>query len=363
MSALRLGVIGVGHLGKEHARILSGLPGVTLAGVADVNAAQAEMVARRCGTKAFPDYRPLLDVIDAAVIAVPTTQHHAVAGDVLNAGIPALVEKPLAATLEQAEALLASSLARSVLLQVGHIERFNPAFEALRELVFTPKYVSSERLGGYTGRSSDVGVVLDLMIHDIDLLLALVASPVTHVEALGVSVLGGPEDVAAARVVFDDGCVADLRASRLASATLRRMQAWGPEGFASLDFARKNLTLTQPSAALCRHRAGQRPFGEPELLALKQDLLGGHLQVQEINGDGCDQLTKELHEFVHCVRTGDRPRAGGEEGCAAIALATRILESIQAHRWDGKAGNLRGPNAFVPPPTTPLRSPEAGVAA
>src|SRR5262245_458125 len=243
MSALRLGVIGVGHLGKEHARILSGLPGVVLAGAADVNAAQAETVARRCATKAYPDYRPLLDVIDAAVIAVPTSQHHAVAGDVLQAGIPALVEKPLAGTLEQAEALLASSKSNSVLLQVGHIERFNPAFEALQKRSFTPKYVSSERLGAYTGRSTDVGVVLDLMIHDIDLLVALVRSPVTRVEALGVSVLGGPEDVATARVVFESGCVADLRASRLATATLRRMQAWGPEGFASLDFARKHLTL------------------------------------------------------------------------------------------------------------------------
>jgi predicted dehydrogenase len=363
MSALRVGVIGVGHLGKEHARILSGLPDLTLTGVADVNGVQAETVARRCGTKAYADYRPLLEVIDAVVIAVPTSQHHAVAGDVLRAGIPALVEKPLAGTLEQAEDLLASSRSRSVLLQVGHIERFNPAFEALRERPFTPKYVASERLGGYTGRSTDVGVVLDLMIHDIDLLLALVSSSITRVEALGVSVLGGPEDVATARVVFESGCVADLRASRVAAATLRRMQAWGPEGFASLDFARKHVTLMQPSAALRHHRSGQHPFDAATLTTLRQDLLGGQLQVQEISGDGRDQLTNELKEFVQCVRTGHRPRAGGEEGCAAIALATRILESIQTHAWDGAAGALCGPNAFAKPGATLFQPPETGIAA
>jgi len=205
--------------------------------------------------------------------------------------------------------------------------------------------------------------VLDLMIHDIDLLVALVLSPVTRVEALGVSVLGGPEDVATARVVFESGCVADLRASRLATATLRRMQAWGPEGFASLDFARKHLTLTQPSAALCRHRSGQHPFDAATLTTLKQDLLGGHLQVRDIASNGCDQLTSELKEFVHCVRTGDRPRAGGEEGCAAIALATRILKSIQTHAWDGAVGALSGPNAFATPGATLFPPAETGIAA
>lgn len=363
MSALRVGVIGVGHLGKEHARILSGLPGIVLAGVADVNEAQAEAVAQRCGTRAYAEYLPLLDTIDAAVIAVPTCHHHAVASDVLRRGIPALVEKPLASTGNQAEDLLALSRRHNALLQVGHIERFNPAFEALLGRPLSPKYVFCERLGGYTGRSSDVGVVLDLMIHDIDLLLALVPSPVTHVEAFGVSVLGGPEDMATARVIFADGCVADLRASRLAASPSRRMQAWGPEGFASLDFARKHLTLVQPSQALVQHRSGKRPFDAAIHATLKQDLLGRHLQMVEVIGDGCDQLTSELREFVHCVRTGERPRAAGEEGCAALALATRILDSIAAHAWDGAAGTQIGPNAFAMLPTAIFSPTERGLAA
>jgi predicted dehydrogenase len=363
MSALRVGVIGVGHLGKEHARILSGLPDVTLAGVADVNAAQAEAVALRCRTKAYSDYRQLLEDIDAAVIAVPTSHHHAVAGDVLQHGIPALVEKPLASTRRQAEDLLAASTSKGVLLQVGHVERFNPAFEALQRRPLTPKYVLGERLGSYTGRSTDVGVVLDLMIHDIDLLLALVKSSVTRAEALGISVLGGAEDVATARVVFANGCVADLRASRLAASPLRRMQVWGPEGFATLDFARKHLTLMQPSADLCRHRSGQRPLDAVTMETVPQDLLGRHLQLLEVAGDGCDQLTSELKEFLRCVRTGERPRASGEEGHAAVALAAQILESIQTHSWDGLAGGAVGPNAFAMPPAALFGPAESGIAA
>src|SRR5262249_7278692 len=183
MTTLRVGVIGVGHLGKEHARILSGLSGVNLAGVADVNAAQAEAIALRCGTKPHSDYRTLLDGIDAAVVAVPTCHHHAVAADVLGRGIPTLVEKPLASTPDEAKTLLALSRAKHVLLQVGHVERFNPAFEALQQRPLTPKYIFGERSGGYTGRSTDIGVVLDLMIHDIDLVLVLVKSSVARVEA------------------------------------------------------------------------------------------------------------------------------------------------------------------------------------
>src|SRR5262245_56230018 len=331
MTALRIGVIGVGHLGKEHARICCGLPGITLVGVADLNPVQAESVAQRCGSRAHTDYRALLDEIDAAVIAVPTAQHHAIASEVLSRGIPSLVEKPLAATEDQAEELVSISRKYGALLQVGHIERFNPAFEALLGRPLTPKYVCAERLGSYTGRSTDIGVVLDLMIHDIDLLLALVQSPLRRVEALGVSVFGGPEDMVTARLVFDDGCVAELRASRLAASPARRMHVWGPQGFASIDFARRHLTLVQPAAELRLHRNGQQPFSAATLSTMQQHLFTRHLQTLEINGAACDQLTLELQEFAECIRSGRRPRVGGEEACAAIAVATRILESIRVH--------------------------------
>ncbi len=226
MVRLRLAVIGVGHLGKEHARILSGLPGVELVGVADVNAAQAETVAQRCGTRAFGDYRSLLPLVDAAVVVVPTFQHHAVAADFLRRGIPILVEKPLAADVTQAAELVELARRQAVVLQVGHIERFNPAFEELTRRPFRPRFVSCERIGPFTGRSTDIGAVLDLMIHDLDLLLALVQCPVREVEALGLSVLGGHEDVAQARLLFENGCVANLSVSRVSAAAVRRMQMW-----------------------------------------------------------------------------------------------------------------------------------------
>ncbi|HKI31321.1 MAG TPA: Gfo/Idh/MocA family oxidoreductase [Gemmataceae bacterium] len=343
MTRLRLAVIGVGHLGKEHARILAGLPEVELAGVADVNAAQGEAVALRCGTRPFADYRALLPRVDAAVVVVPTAYHHAVAVEFLRRGLPVLVEKPLAADLSQAGELVELARRQGVTLQVGHIERFNPAFEELCRRPLRPRFVTCERLGSFTGRSSDIGAVLDLMIHDLDLLLALVRSPVRDVQALGLSVLGGHEDVAAARLVFENGCVANLSASRVSAAPLRRMQVWSAEGFACVDFAKKHLTLVQPSEELRQQRLDPRRLDAAALALLKAELYGRHLQTLELDCQGGDQLTRELQDFLHCVRTGERPRASGEDGRDALALATRVLDSLRAHRWEGHADGPAGP--------------------
>ena len=173
MGRLRVAVVGVGHLGQSHARVLAGLPDVELVGVADVNAAQARAVAERCRTTPYDDWRPLVPLVDAATVVVPTRDHFSVASEFLRRGVPLLVEKPLAATLEQAEELVALAAAGGALLQVGHIERFNPAYEALLRCPIQPKFVECERHGPFTGRSTDIGVVFDLMIHDLDLLLAL----------------------------------------------------------------------------------------------------------------------------------------------------------------------------------------------
>jgi predicted dehydrogenase len=337
MSRLRLAVIGVGHLGKEHARILAGMPDAELVGVADVNAAQAEAVAGRCGTRAFADFRALLPHVDAAVVVVPTVYHHAVATEFLRRGIPVLVEKPLAADLAQADELVELARRHRAVLQVGHIERFNPAFEELRRRPLRPRFVACERLGSFSGRSTDIGAVLDLMIHDLDLLLALVPGPVRSVEALGMSVLGGHEDVAHARVVFENGCVANLSASRVSAAPLRRMQVWAAEGFACVDFARKHLTLVQPSDELRGRRLDPRRLDAAGLALLKAELHERHLRPLELDCQGGDQLTCELQDFLHCVRTGDRPRVSGEEGRDALALAERVLESLRGQAWEGDA--------------------------
>jgi predicted dehydrogenase len=285
MRRLRIGVVGVGHLGKEHARILAGLPDVELVGVADVDADQAEAVALRCNTRAFTEYQPLLPLVDAAVIVTPTVHHYGVASTFLRRGVPLLVEKPLAPTLAEAEELVDLARLQGVVLQVGHIERFNPAFENLQTRPLQPKFISGQRLGLFSGRSSDIGAVLDLMIHDLDLLLTLVRSPVQSVEAVGLSVLGGHEDMAHARLTF--------------------------------DAATKQL--------------------------LKNDLIGRHLQVLEMDCNQGDQLTRELEDFIHCVRTGGRPRVSGEDGRDAVALALRVVQSLENHAWNGDHQGPCGP--------------------
>jgi predicted dehydrogenase len=336
MSRLRLGVIGVGHLGSKHAGILTGLPDVELVGVADVNLENARLVAEHCGTRAFSDYRPLLGGVDAAILAVPTVHHHAVAREILSAGIPLLVEKPLASTPEQADELVSLARSRGVVLQVGHIERFNPAFEELQRLPLRPRVINCQRLSAFTGRSTDIGAVLDLMIHDIDLLLALVQAPVASVHAVGVTLLGGHEDATSAQVVFANGCLANLTASRVNATPLRQMQVWGPEGHALVDFARRSLTLIQA--------ADVKRWPKPGIVAPRKPEAGcPFLDVLELDRNQGDQLTRELQEFVHCVRSGETPRCGGEEGRDALVLAGRILSSIAANTEAEVSADRPGP--------------------
>jgi predicted dehydrogenase len=358
MARLRMAVVGVGHLGKEHARVLAGLSGVELVGVADVNAEQAQAVARRVGTRAYTDFRALLPLVDAACVVVPTAHHYAVAGEFLRHGIPLLIEKPMAATLAQADALLDLAEPHGTLIQVGHIERFNPVFQEIQRRPLQPKYVVCERAGPFSGRSLDIGVVMDLMIHDLDLVRALVRSEVTAAEGLGLSLFGEQEDLANARLHFADGCVADFTASRASQSASRQMQIWAPEGYARLDFMNRRLTLLQPSDQLRRHGLDPRQLDPPALAGFKQDLYGRHLQVQEIDLAGGDQLTWELQHFVQCVQTGSRPCVSGEDGREGVALAGRILDSLRAHAWEGHADGPVGPLHLPPPRGALLRGPD-----
>jgi predicted dehydrogenase len=362
MARLRMAVVGVGHLGKEHARILAGLDEVELVGVADVNREQAETVARRVGTRAFTDYWPLLNQVDAACVVVPTSEHYAVAAEFLRRGVPVLVEKPLAATVEEAEGLVELAERHRTVLQVGHIERFNPAFEELLTRPLQAKFVTCERLGPFTGRAADVGVVLDLMIHDLDLVLALVRAPVRRVEAIGVSLFGRHEDVANARLHFGNGCIATLNASRASPAPQRCMQVWAPEGYARVDFARRRLLLVQPSAELRRHGLDPDRLDPATRARLKEELFGRYLEVLELDRNQGDQLTRELQEFVCCARGEAKPRADGEAALSALALAARVLDSIRSHAWEGHMQGPVGP-LQVPGPLGPLFTPHQGEAA
>ena len=336
MARLRIGVVGVGHLGKEHARILSGLPEVELVGVVDTSPAQAQAIAEKCQTKAFTDYRELVPLVQAAVIVVPTAYHHEVATAYLRAGVPVLVEKPFAPTVAQADEVLNLARQRGLVVQVGHIERFNPAFEELQRRPLVPKYIRAERNSGFSGRSTDVGVVMDMMIHDLDLVLALVKSPVARVEALGVAVLNGNEDIAHATVHFANGAVASLSANRVSAEPSRRMQVMGPEGFAVVDFAKKSVTLTQRAEHLRSGKIDSRTADAATLTSLRTELYTRHLETQTLDRSGGDQLTAELRDFIRAVTTGSAPRVDGVAGRDAVALAQQIVSALNAHCWDAR---------------------------
>lgn len=335
MSRLRVAVVGVGHLGKEHARILASLDEVELVGVADVNLEQARHVAHQLGTQSFNDYWPLLNLVDAASIVVPTTMHHGVASEFLRRGIPVLVEKPLAPNQQEADQLVELADRQGTILQVGHIERFNPAFEELTRVALHPKFIRAERQGPFSGRSFDVGVVLDLMIHDLDLILTLVKSPVVEVQALGVSVFGGHEDVANARLTFAEGCVAEVTASRASQRPRRHMHLWGPEGYAALDFAKRQVTLVQPSEELRTQGLNPARLDPSARARIREDLFDRYLETVTRDGQAQDQLTCELRDFVRAVRTGNSPRVTGHDGRAALVLAERIVATLKAHPWCG----------------------------
>ncbi len=352
MSRLRAAVIGVGRLGGFHAGKLARIESVELAGVVDPLPSRRNQVAAECGTRALADYHPLLDRIDAAVIATPTQLHHPIALELLDRGIHLLVEKPLCSTAAQADDLVRTARRRGLVLQVGHIERFNPAFGAVSEHLADPKYIEAVRAGQFSFRSTDIGVVLDLMIHDIDLVLSLVRSRVRKVEALGLSVLGGHEDVANARVEFHSGCVAVLSASRVSYQPVRRMHVWTSRAFASVDFAARKSTLVRPSEMLADRRFDLDSL-PPEQIEEKDRLLEELLPREEQQAEPVDALELELHDFLESIRTSRAPRVTGEHGRDALALAERILNKIHAHAWDEKPDGLVGPMAVPRPSVIP----------
>jgi predicted dehydrogenase len=357
MKPLRVGVVGVGHLGQHHARILATMPGVRLVGVADASPERAATVAARCQTAALADHRRLLTALDAVVVAVPTALHRAVAGAFLERGIATLVEKPMGATLADAEQLVVLADATGAVLQVGHIERFNPALQALERLSVRPKYINAERLSTFTFRSTDIGVVLDLMIHDLDLILSMIAAPVRSVAAVGVSVFGEHEDVANARIEFDDGSVANVTASRASDQAVRKMRIWGAEGYASLDFATRQAKLVRPSDSLRRGRLELDGLDLSQPAAIKEHVFGKMLRVDRVACEGPEALALELEDFVAAARGDSRPRVGGEEGLRAMRLADQVLRSLESHRWDG--ATIPAPATLSPESSSVLQGPHS----
>ena len=356
MAPLKTAVIGCGHLGKFHTRILAGMPDVQLVGVVDSVAPAAEDLATQYDVEWQTDYRKLSTPIEAVVLAVPTKLHHRIGIELLSRGIHLLVEKPLALTFSQGDEMVRAARRSGAVLAVGHVERFNPVLTAAGPYLKSPKYVTANRLVVHSMRSTDIGAVLDLMIHDLDLLLHLVREPVEHVEALGISVLGGAEDVANARLTFSDGCVASLNASRVSFTSERSMQIWSEQAYAGLDFVTRTATVVRPSQQVRDRQIDLDRLTPSERLSLREELFTRHLQKEQFTADPVDQLTAELTDFVQAAKTGGSPAIDGVDACRALALAERILAKIDIHRWDGSPDGRCGPllqRPLLPPIPSP----------
>lgn len=305
---MRMAVIGVGHLGREHARILAALDAVELVGVIDVDRERAEAVAVAAGTRSLTDTSDLHTCVDAVTVAVPTAAHLAVTLPLLERGVGALVEKPLASSVVEAEQMVAAATRCGALLAAGHSERYNPAVTAVRPLVSNPRFVEGHRLGTFPERSLDIDVVRDVMIHDLDLLLALVSTDVTAIEAVGVPVLTDRVDIANVRLRFASGCIANLTASRISRERVRKVRFFQRDSYVAVDFAAQEAEAW---------RLVRPPAGDPVIQ-------GGPLEVTR-----AEPLERELADFVTAVRKRGRPGVSGEDGLRALALAERITEAMQ----------------------------------
>ncbi len=318
-SNIRVAVVGAGKMGTYHAKILGRTPGVDLVGVCDTNVWRAQLAAWQSNTVAVRDYKDVLGRVDAVVIAVPTPMHHEVGLAALNAGAHALIEKPIASSVEQARELLALSESRKLVLQVGHIERFNPAVLEAVKHIRDPRYITVERLGPYDPRMSHIGVVLDLMIHDLDILLTLVGSEVESLEALGAHLLSGHEDIANVRVRFKTGCVADLTASRISLGRSRKLRAFQKDSYVSLDYGAGSLKIYRKKA--------------PTIKSLKDvEILAPKLT-------GMDPLRNEQTHFLDCIRHNRKPWPSGERGVEALKLALQVSEELERYELSGHAGS------------------------
>lgn len=309
MTMLRAGVIGVGHLGQHHARLYASLPGAQLIGVTDQSAERAQVVADRHGVQVFRTVDELLPTVDLVSVAVPTSGHYAVAKACLLAGKHVLVEKPLAVTPAEAQELVQLATQKGCCLQVGHSERFNPIMTLMRPHIGRPVFIECHRLSSFSERGTDVDVVLDLMIHDLDLVLSLNPGPVEEVRAAGVAVLSSSIDIANARIQFKSGCVANLTSSRVSTTKMRRLRLFQRDSYVAIDFQARHGMISRRSV-----KTGEKPT----------------VEVEQLQGGDEEPLKLQLASFLHAASTGTRPVVSGEDGAAAVEVAHQVLQAIEA---------------------------------
>jgi len=299
---IRVGVVGVGHIGSNHARLYAEIPSAEFAAVYDIDPSKAAAVARRYGVKTASTVWEFGDMVDAASVATPTTTHYDVARSLLHSGKHLLIEKPITESTKQASELANMAAEKNLILQVGHVERFNPVLSALEARLTHPRFIEAHRLSPYPERSTDIGVVLDLMIHDLEIILHLVRSPVLTIDAVGVPVLSNSEDIANARLRFENGCVANITSSRISPERMRKIRVFQEDAYLSLDY--------------------QNQTGEIYRRAL------GRITRDKVEIEREEPLKRELASFVDCAATGREPRVSGFQATAALELAVRITEQI-----------------------------------
>ena len=316
MANIRAAVIGVGYLGRFHAQKWKALPGCELVAIADPTPAARDAVAQELGVDAVADWRELLGRVDAVSIVTPTPFHHAIARECLEAGIHVLVEKPITTTVGEAADLIAVAERVGRVLQVGHLERFNEAVRATEGLVAAPRFIESARLAPFKQRGTDVSVVLDLMIHDIDLIQSIVRSPITDIDAIGTRVFSDDIDIANARIRFESGCVANVTASRVSLKTERKLRIFDDERYVSVDLGQKVLTVIRKSGEVSES-------GMPQVA------------IDERTYEQGEALKAEIEAFAHSIRTGAAPLVGGREGLEALSTAIRIAALVSSSNRSG----------------------------
>jgi predicted dehydrogenase len=325
----RIGVVGVGHLGNHHTRILSQSREANLVGVNDTDAEKSRRVAKEYGTKSFESLDQLLEETDAISLVVPTTAHHPLAKRILESGKDLLIEKPITETVEQAEELVGLAQERDVILQVGHIERFNPALQAIEKRKVDPRFIESHRMAQFNPRGTDVAVILDLMIHDIDLILSLVKSRLSSIEAVGVPVIAESQDICNARLGFENGCVANVTASRISAKPLRKMRLFEKDSYLSLDFLNKSAEiyrLVEADRIPSDENAKKTVVG-----SIPVEEVGKTIIYERPKTDDRDMLTSEIESFLQAVRTRTQPKVTGEDGWKALEVALKIKKKAEQH--------------------------------
>jgi predicted dehydrogenase len=304
MKKLRVGVVGVGHIGRNHARLYADLPSAQFTAIYDTDAARARQIAQEFGVPAVSSLAEFAEQTDAASVATPTSAHFEVGRELLQKGKHLLVEKPIADNTAQASELAELAARRRLILQVGHVERFNPVLSALEARLTHPRFIEAHRLSPFPNRSTDIGVVLDLMIHDLEIILHLVRAPIQTIDAVGVPVLSKREDIANARLRFENGCVANVTSSRISPERMRKIRVFQEEAYLSLDYQNQ-------SGEIYRREAGRIVRSEVEI-------------------EREEPLRRQLTEFVECARTGRAPKVSGFQATAALELAVEITKRIEA---------------------------------